>query len=168
MLYSTIVMALLALVFIALAYAKGGGVHIQGLKAAGKMMVDIAPMLFFAFIVAGIVPLLVPQEFMDKYLGAESGWRGLFIGALAGGLSPGGPFVSMPIALGLLRSGAGVGVMVAYLTGWSLLAISRIPLEVGILGWKFALIRFACTFFFAPIAGYIANLLFSGIKLDVR
>ncbi len=168
MLYSTIVMAILALVVVALAYAKGGGVHVQGLKAAGKMMVDIAPMLFFAFIVAGIVPLLVPQEFMHKYLGADSGWRGLIIGTIAGGLSPGGPFVSMPIALGLLRAGAGVGVMVAYLTGWSLIAVSRLPLEVGILGWKFALIRFACTFFFAPLAGFLANLLFSSIKLDVR
>ncbi len=168
MLYSTIVMAILALVVVALAYAKGGGVHVQGLKAAGKMMVDIAPMLFFAFIVAGIVPLLVPQEFMHKYLGADSGWRGLIIGTIAGGLSPGGPFVSMPIALGLLRAGAGVGVMVAYLTGWSLIAVSRLPLEVGILGWKFALIRFTCTFFFAPLAGFLANLLFSSIKLDVR
>jgi len=62
--------------------------------------------------------------------------------------------------------GASVGVMVAYLTGWSLIAASRLPMEVGILGWKLTLIRLACTIIFAPLAGLIANALFSGVRLD--
>ena len=49
--------------------------------------------------------------------------------------------LSLPVAAGLLRSGAGVGTMVAFLTGWSLWAVGRIPMEVGVLGWKFTLIR---------------------------
>jgi len=61
---------------------------------------------------------------------------------------------------GLLRSGAGIGTMVAFLTGWSLWAVSRLPMEVGILGWKLTLIRLASTFFFPPIAGWIAQTLF--------
>jgi len=47
---------------------------------------------------------------------------------------------------------------------WSLWAFSRLPMEVGILGWKFTLIRVASTFFFPPIAGLIAQILFSGAK----
>jgi len=78
---------------------------------------------------------------------------------------PGGPYVSLPIAAGLLRTGASIGTMVAFLTGWSLWAITRLPLEIGIMGWKFWLIRLACTFFFPPIAGLIANRLFSGVVL---
>jgi len=54
--------------------------------------------------------------------------------------------------------------MVAFLTGWSLWAVSRLPLEVGILGWKFTLIRIASTFFFPPIAGLIAHMFFSNAK----
>jgi uncharacterized membrane protein YraQ (UPF0718 family) len=38
-------------------------------------------------------------------------------------------------------------------------------MEVGILGWKFTAIRVACTFFFPPIAGLIAQALF-GNSLD--
>ena len=78
---------------------------------------------------------------------------------------PGGPFVSLPLAAGFLRVGAGVGTMVAFITGWSLLAFSRLPLEIGVLGWKFTLIRLACTFFFAPIAGLIADKLFSNVNV---
>ena len=80
-------------------------------------------------------------------------------------LMPGGPFVSLPIAAGLLRVGAGVGTMVALLTGWSLIAFMRLPMEVGIMGWKFTLIRVACTFFFAPIAGWLAARFFSQVTL---
>jgi uncharacterized membrane protein YraQ (UPF0718 family) len=121
-------------------------------------------LLVFALIVAGMVQVLLPQELISKWIGAESGIRGILIGTVAGALAPGGPYVSLPVAAGLLRSGAGVGTMVAFLTGWSLWAVSRLPMEVGILGWKFTLIRLASTFFFPPIAGLIAHLFFAGAK----
>ena len=52
------------------------------------------------------------------------------------------------------------------MTGWSLWAFSRIPLEVGLMGWKFTAIRLACTFFFPIIAGLLANALFSRVNLN--
>jgi len=166
MLVPTIVMAVLALVLLGVAYAKGGGEHIEGLKSAVRLFIEVTPLLVFAFIIAGLVPVLLPHELVQKWIGAESGIRGILIGTLAGGLSPGGPYVCLPLALGLVRAGAGVGVTVAYLTGWSLIAASRLPMEVGILGWKLTLIRLACTIIFAPLAGIIANALFSGVRLD--
>jgi len=117
-------------------------------------------LLVFAFIVAGMVQVLLPRELLSKWVGVESGMRGILIGTVAGAFVAGGPYVSLPIAAGLLRSGAGAGTMVAFLTGWSLWAVSRLPMEVGILGWKFTLIRIASTFFFPPIAGLIAQTFF--------
>lgn len=165
MLIPTIIMGVLAIVVLFLSYQKGGGAHIQGLKTAGNMLIQVVPLLIFAFIIAGMLPLLVPQEAISRWVGAESGMRGILIGSVVGGLLPGGPFVSLPMAAGLLRVGAGVGTMVALLTGWSLLAFTRLPMEIGIMGWKFTLIRLACTFFFPPIAGLIANRLFSGVSV---
>jgi len=152
-------MGLLAITLIFLSYQKG--VHIQGLKASWSMLVQILPLLVFAFVVAGVIPLLIPREIIAKWVGMESGFRGILIGSVIGGFAPGGPFVSLPIAAGLLRMGASVGTMVAFITGWSLLAFTRMPLEIGIMGWKFTLIRLACTFFLPPIAGLIANAFFS-------
>ncbi len=165
MLVPTIIMALMAATLLIIAWRRGGGEHIQGLERAWSTTLEIIPMLAFAFIIAGMVQELIPRELMSRWVGAESGFRGILIGSLAGGLSPGGPFVSMPLAATLLRSGAGVGTMVAYLTGWSLWSVARLPLEVGILGWKFTLIRLASTLVFPPIAGWIANALFSGVRL---
>lgn len=164
MLVPTIIMAVLAIILLFMGYTKGEGQHITGLKSSLKMTVEILPLLVFAFIIAGMVQVLLPHELMSKWIGEDSGMRGIFIGALAGGITPGGPYVSLPLAAGLLRAGAGVGTMVAFVTAWSLWAVSRLPMEIGILGWKFTLVRLACTFFFPPIAGFLAQTFFSGFK----
>jgi len=165
MLIPTIIMGVIAIALLIIAYQRGGGEHILGLKSAGNILLQIIPLLIFAFIIAGMIQVLAPTEMISRWVGAESGFRGILIGAAIGGFTPGGPFVTLPIAAGLLRTGASVGTMVAFMTGWSLLAFSRLPLEVGLLGWKFTLIRLACTFFLPIIAGLIANRLFSGVTL---
>ena len=165
MLIPTIVMGLLAVVLTYVAYNKGGGGHIIGLKSSWNMIIQILPLMFFAFTIAGMVQVLIPREVISSWVGVESGLRGLLIGSVMGGLAPGGPYVSMPIAAGLLRTGASVGTMVAFLTAWSLWAFARLPLEVGIMGWKFTLVRLVCTFIFPPIAGFIANRFFSGVNV---
>jgi len=162
MLLPTVLMGLVAVCLVVLAWSKGEGKHIEGMRSGLDLMVGIVPLLFFAFVVAGMIQVLLPSELLAKWVGTESGIRGILVGTVAGGLSPGGPYVSLPIVAGLLRSGAGVGTMVAFLTGWSLWAVARLPMEVGILGWKFTLVRVASTFFFPPIAGLIAQGLAGG------
>ena len=160
MLIPTIIMGVFAIILILIGYTKGQGQHITGMKSGLDMAVQILPLLLFAFLVAGMVQVLIPKELLLRWVGEKSGLRGILIGTVAGGLAPGGPYISLPIAAGLLRSGAGVGTMVAFLTGWSLWAFIRLPMEIGILGWKFTLIRLASTFFLPPIAGLIAHTLF--------
>jgi len=165
MLIPTIIMGVIAIALLYIGHQRGGGEHIVGLKSAGNLLLQITPLLILAFIIAGMVQVLVPHEIISRWVGMESGFRGILIGSAIGGILPGGPFVSMPIAAGLLRTGASIGTMVALLTAWSLLAFTRLPLEVGLLGWKFTFIRLACVFFFPPIAGFIANRFFSGIEV---
>lgn len=165
MLIPTIIMGVIVVALLYIAYQRGGGEHIVGLKSAGNLLLQITPLLILAFIIAGMVQVLVPHEIISRWVGMESGFRGILIGSAIGGILPGGPYVSMPIAAGLLRTGASTGTMVALLTAWSLLAFTRLPIEVGLLGWKFTFIRLACVFFFPPIAGFIANRFFSGIEL---
>jgi uncharacterized membrane protein YraQ (UPF0718 family) len=165
MLVPSIILGLIAIALVGVGYHRGGGEHVQGLKIALNLTVRILPLLLFAFIVAGMIQVLIPKELLSRWVGAESGIRGILLGAVAGGLAPGGPYVSMPIAAGLLRAGASVGTMVAFITGWSIWAINRLPMEIGILGWKFTLVRMVSTITFPILAGFIAQLLFAGVKL---
>lgn len=165
MLIPTVIMAVIAIALLVVGYTRGQGEHIAGIKAAGTMTFEIIPLLVFALVVAGMAQVLLSKETIGRWVGAESGFRGILIGTVAGGLAPGGPYVSLPIVAGLIRSGAGIGTMVAFLTGWSLWAVGRLPMEIGIIGWRFVAIRLACTFFFPPIAGLIAQFFFRGVKL---
>ena len=164
MLIPTIILGVLAIGLTVWVYTRGGDVS-GPLKGAGLQVLTMIPLLLFAMVLAGMVQQVIPQAAISGWLGQESGWRGIMIGTLVGSVMPGGPFISLPIAAGLLRVGAGVGTMVAMITGWSLIAFMRLPMEVSILGWKFTLIRLACTFFFAPIAGWLAAKLFSNVSL---
>jgi uncharacterized membrane protein YraQ (UPF0718 family) len=165
MLVPTIVMGILAVVLVIIGYNRNEGEYLVGLKSAFTMTIEILPLLIFAFIVAGMIQVLLPSEILSRWVGDESGIKGIMIGAIVGGLAPGGPYVSLPIVAGLLKSGASVGTMVAFLTGWSLWAVGRLPMEVGILGWKFTLIRLLSILIFPPIAGLIANYFFGNVKL---
>lgn len=166
MLITTIILGVVAVLLLAAGYAKGQGQHIAGMRSAGVMLLEVIPLLIFAFIIAGMVQVLIPHEAVAKWVGVESGFRGILIGSVAGGLCPGGPFVSMPIAAGLFRAGAGIGTMVAFLTGWSVWAVSRLPLEIGFLGWRFTLVRLVSSALLPILAGLIAQVLFGGFKVS--
>ena len=157
MLIPTLIMAVFAVALFVIATVKGDGANIAGLKSATRTLLEILPLLIFAFIIGGLVQVLLPRDLLSSWVGTESGFRGIMIGTLAGSVTPGGPYVSYPIAAALMKSGAGIGTMVAFVTGWSLWAVARLPMEVGILGWRFTIIRLISVVVFPPIAGVVAN-----------
>ncbi len=150
-------MAVLAIVLFFIAKSKGSDIHIVGLKNALMLTLQVLPLLIFAFIIAGLMQTLIPKQAVSHWIGADSGLRGIVIGALAGGITPGGPYVSLPIAAGLLNSGANMGTIIAFITSWSVWSFSRLPMEIAIIGWKVTLIRLLSVIFMPFLAGIIAN-----------
>jgi uncharacterized protein len=159
MLGATIVMGILALIFFIIATRQGAGKNIEGIRIAYKLTIQILPILVFAFLIAGFTQVLLPEDLLSKWVGTEAGFKGILIGTLAGAITPGGPYVSLPIVAVLLNSGASAGTMVAFLSSWSLWAIARLPMEVGILGAHFTLVRFISVLIFPPIIGLFANII---------
>jgi uncharacterized membrane protein YraQ (UPF0718 family) len=143
----------------ALAWRRGGEEMLrEGLGAGWGLLLRFGPVIVVSFLAAGFADLLLPREWVRDQLGAESGLRGLVIATGAGILTPAGPFVSLPIAAVMIRTGAGAGPVVAFLSGWSLLAIHRlVAWEIPILGWRFAALRYACCLALPLFAGWIAR-----------
>ncbi|MGA1863320.1 permease [Deferribacter thermophilus] len=153
----TIIMASLAAFLIICAYFNKEASVAKGFNISFNMFKNIIPLLVFAFIIAGFVQVLVPKEFIVKFFGEGSGLKGIIAAAIAGALTPGGPYVSFPLALSLMEKGASIGAMVSFVTAWSIWGVARLPLEVGILGLKFTVLRVVSTIFFPILAGIIAN-----------
>jgi uncharacterized membrane protein YraQ (UPF0718 family) len=140
-------MVVLLIALVGVAWWQGGSeLAKEGLGAGGQMLLRFSLLIVVAFLVAGLAERLIPHEWVRGALGEEAGMRGLLIAAVAGAITPSGPFLSMPIAAALLRSGAGSAAVVVYLSSWALLAVHRfVAWEVPILGFQFAALRWiAC------------------------
>ncbi len=62
-----------------------------------------------------------------------------------------------PLALVLWRAGAGDAQMVAFLSGWTVIALHRsLTFEIPLVGSKFALFRLAVSWVMPLLAGAIA------------
>lgn len=157
---ATIVMAIILAALIGVAVWRGGGSLQRGLTFGGKTFLSTLPLLVFAFAIAGLVQVLVPREAVVKWLGAGAGFKGIMIATAAGALTPGGPYVSFPIVASLYKSGASVGTVVAFVTAWSVWAVARFPLEIGLVGPKLAIARFLSTLIVPPLAGLFAQAVF--------
>ncbi len=131
--------------------------HVWGLEAGGKQLLGVLPILAIAFILAGMLEVLLPEEFVRTWLAREAGFRGIFLGTLGGMLMAMGPYASFPIIASIYGAGAGLGTVIALITGWSLLGLSRVPFEAGTLGIKFSLIRMGLGFPFCLAAGLVAH-----------
>ena len=142
-----------------LAYARGGEDLLRrGLADGAMLLYRYALLIVVSFLAAGLASAVLPEQWMARNLGAESGLRGILLAAAAGIVTPAGPFVSIPVAAVMLKSGAGAGPVVSFLAGWALLALHRfIAWEVPMLGWRFALLRYSTCVVLPPIAGLIAR-----------
>lgn len=158
-----IVMASLAFLATAMAYQQG--LAAEGLRQTTVLLKQVAPVLLPAFLLAGMVGALVPAETLSRLLGSEAGMRGILIGAAAGALTPGGPFLAFPLLALLLEGGASVGAVSAYLTSWALLGVHRmLAFEIPILGWRFVAVRVAASLLMPICVGWLAQQLWTKVE----
>ncbi len=157
-------LALLIVVALLLAWAtwSQGGLDavVSGLGRGAATLWSVTLLLVAAFLTAGLTQALISREIIDRWLGARSGWRGILLACLAGGVIPGGPYVYYPIAGALLQAGAGLGVLMAFVIAKNLWSITRIPMELALLGPRLTIIRYLLTFLVPPILGFLAEALF--------
>jgi uncharacterized membrane protein YraQ (UPF0718 family) len=157
---AAVVMAAVVLALGGVCVWKGGvSLLVDGLRAGGRGALTLVPLLAVVFLLAGFAEVLLPREVVAKWLSDAAGPRGLFVAWVAGVLTPGGGPVGLPLAAALMRSGAGIGVLVTYVTSMSLLSFVRVPLELGIYGTRLTALRVASSVVLPLMAGVIAQFL---------
>ena len=159
--YTPLVLALVAVALAVVAWQSGGSdMAFEGLLSGGTLLLSVIPLLIAAFLTAGLIQALVSEDTVKRWLGSGAGWRGLALACLGGALIPGGPYVYYPIAGALLNTGAGLGVLVAFVAAKNLWSFSRLPLEFALLGPRLTIVRFAITLVIPPLLGFLADLFF--------
>ena len=156
---TTLILVVAAVILLVIAFWRGRDLPLAGLMAAGRTLWRNLLILLLGFIIAGLAQVIIPKEWIARWLGAEAGVKGVLIGCVVGGLVPGAPYATFPLVAALYRSGASLGVVVGFVSAWSLWSVSRLPVEIALIDSKPALIRYGVTFIVPPIAGLVAEVL---------
>ncbi len=158
-----VVLSAITIGLAAFAHVQGGWALVStGLGNGVATLRHAAPLVILAFAVTGLMHVLIEPETIRKWLGREAGLRGILVGASAGALTPGGPYVYYPIALAIYRAGAGMGTIFSYLSGKAVWDLARLPLELAFFGPKLTAVRWVVTLVVPPVAGYLGGRWFGG------
>ncbi len=155
---STILLSVAA-VLLMFTNGKKTGKQYEGLKIGMKQMIHTLPIILAAFILAGMIEVVIPKDFIREWLSREAGLRGIFLGTFGGMLLAMGPYAFFPITASILASGAGLGTVISIITGWCLLSLSKMPYETAFFGMKFFINKIIFSIPFCLIAGLIAHII---------
>ena len=122
-------------------------------KASEKFLIDMLEVLPAVMLLIGLFAVFVPNEIVGKYIGKNSGIKGIFISLLMGSLPTGPLYVAFPMASALLKKGAKVSNIIIFLSAWACIKIPQELVELQFLGAKFMASRLLLTVIFVIIMG---------------
>ncbi|MGI6176347.1 MAG: permease [Christensenellales bacterium] len=157
MLQATVILSVAAIILI-LVNARKTGKQFEGLKSGMKQMLQSLPLILCAFILAGMIEVLIPMEFIRNWLSKEAGLKGIFLGTFGGMLLATGPYAAFPIIATIMVSGAGLGTFIALIAGWCLLGLSKAPFETAFYGVKFFTYKLLISVPFCFVVGLLGHI----------
>jgi len=124
-------------------------------SASKDYLVEMLLVMPAVMILMGLFSVFVPDKLIVKYLGKSSGLKGMLIAILIGAFPTGPLYVAFPIAASLLRKGARVASVVAFLSAWACIKIPQELVELQFLGLRFMATRLTLTIVFVLAMGLL-------------
>jgi len=121
---------------------------------------ESAPYVILGFLIAGILRFWVPDDILQHHLGRRSPGT-LFKSVGVGCALPLCSCGTIPLGIGLFKSGASIGNMLAFMTSTPVLSPILIALSLKLLGVKLTLTLLMAAIGGALALGAIANRIFS-------
>ena len=153
--------SLLTLVTTLVVILKGLEGITEGSATTIQLFWQAGPALALGFILAGLLTVLFPPATVGKWMGDDASVKGFLIGAAAGALSPGGPYVMYPIAAALMHGGAGIGSIAAFTAARNMFTVNRfLVYEVPFLGIPLSLARTFATIWLVLVSIILVPMVF--------
>jgi len=106
-----------------------------------ESFVEMIIFIPFLFIIVGLFDVWFPKEKIEKYIGKDSGAKGILAVIILAMLQAGPLYGAFPVAYILFKKGASVRNIFIYLGAFSSLKIPMLGIEIGYLGLNFTLAR---------------------------
>ena len=108
------------------------------------------PILMGVLLLIALINTLIPKNIYAKIFTGNA-FIDPFIGALMGSVFTGNPITSYIIGGELLKQGISLFAVVAFILSWVTVGVVQLPMEIQILGKKFAVVRNIVSFITAII-----------------
>lgn len=122
-----------------------------------NVLAMMAPWLLGGFLLAGLVGICLPREWVVKVMGKSRGWRGVLNAVLIGVPLPICSCGVLPLTAGLRKAGAGKGAAAGFLISTPQTGIDSILATYALLGPVFAVAR--------PLAAFATGIM-GGVVVD--
>jgi len=126
----------------------------QLISSNQDVIIKIIYLTGVAIAISTAIHFLIPEDLARKHL-KNNKLIYLFYATLLGVLTPGPVYAIYPIVLELRRKGVGNAILVAFLTGQTIIGPARAPFEIGFFGLKFYLFRILLALMMGPLAGVL-------------
>jgi uncharacterized membrane protein YraQ (UPF0718 family) len=97
----------------------------------------------------GFLLAFLPPEVISRTIGREAGFKGVVLAAIVGSIVLIQAFIAFPLAGSLLREGANLSAIAAFVTTLVMVGVVTLPLEAKYFGKKFTFWRNFLSFLFA-------------------
>lgn len=95
------------------------------------------------FILLGLLDVWIPKETIIKYMGEDSGFKGIILSFALGAVGAGPLYAAFPVALVLIKKGVKFDNILIFVGAWSTMKIPLLLLEISSFGKTFAFTRLA-------------------------
>lgn len=122
-------------------------------------LLESAPYVILGFFIAGIMRFYVPSDILKQHLGARNS-SSLFKSVGVGCVLPLCSCGTIPLGIGLFRSGATIGNMLAFMTSTPILSPVLITVSLKLLGWKLTTTLVLAAVLGSLLMGTVGNQIF--------
>ncbi|HCW04175.1 MAG TPA: permease [Clostridium sp.] len=123
-------------------------------KGSFIQMIKVLPPIM---ILLGLIDVWVPRERMVRYMGDDSGLKGILLAMFVGMIGAGPMYAAFPFTAVLIKKGVKFSNVIIFLNTWSVLKISTVLFELSSLGYNFTLLRLIINIPAVIIMGYLTE-----------
>ena len=116
--------------------------EINALNFSQKTFINFIFILTPIFICIGIMDVWIERETMIKIMGEKSGFKGILVAFMLGGITAVPLYALLPVAGVLLKKGSRISNVLIFLCSSASIRIPLLLFEISSLGWQFTIVRF--------------------------
>lgn len=129
------------------------------LKKAWKAFENILPQLLSLLLFLGLLLTALTPGQISSFLGSGTGVWGILFAAVLGSVTLIPAFVAFPLAAALLKNGAGLMQMAAFVSALMMVGVVTLPLEIRYFGKKAAAMRNLTAFGFSILVALMMGVI---------